>query len=855
MSFVKPNVSALDPKEDDGTLYSRWLLYEFKKREIQKNTPMNNFIKNSIGIHYNPIGREYAAKILKKYMWIDSTNVIVTTFRLQDTSITETNIIIYAFLYSILKTTKKNKGNPELVHIYFCTGPSLLSRDGEYRQRLIKYNTLQIVAERHANLWKRIEEYIVRKNIFLPWNYYTESFFPVEQKASISAMLENDIIKKRLPIKFLTASWFTELYNIVNKIPVNHVNQLYLSIIGLSGEKTLVHDKQFYIKLTKEFGKNEIYTLRRDLNVYSISPGSDSSSLKIGQKLIPLNISEAQNPFNIKYKPWREFLIAEKVQNLIINGISKGYPFIGDYFYIKEVRKTIFDNYVQYMRLEHSEQAINITKKLLEARRATFYAEDPHGSRTKRRRKKKNDKESKIFVTATGEKIKKKHKTESPTQKDSMNRTLGDSFENILSWLSEKFRLLYEKIDDPIEYSKRELIMSEVAFGFISEYVGRSFYDFLLINDEKTGSKKYIEKTGNALKNYEIWAKYIFEYIYSLLCLNLHMGLIHGDLHLNNATIHSMFYKENINTDRHEKRQKIPYSLYVLKPHDESKEEVVFGFKTKQYHSCIIDHSRSIIKPSMIYMYEDFNIVEAKKMKLYDDGPIQFLGKEEENEFYKEQVKRISLMIENSFPDLYVENKDGICIALSNYLEELFPILTVIDIYRFTTEIIKFFKIKKIMENSKQLKLIKKINSKAESYFTKTFLDVVKNPELLKEKEYKVFPNWIILNEFFSDFIIMTSHNDSWKQSAFHESVVDDAAHVIDVSFLHNKMKYSLDKYSEFPDFLKCTKLMYKDGQIKYWKEKLHDPSKSLRMKIEKGKKKNLETLSLIASRHIFKYA
>ena len=142
--------------------------------------------------------------------------------------------------------------------------------------------------------------------------------------------------------------------------------------------------------------------LRHDLNVYSISPSS--GSLKVGQKLIPLNISEVQNPFNIKYKPWREFLISEKIQDLIINGICKGYPFIGDYFYIKDIRKTIFDNYVQYMKLEHSEQATFITRKLIEARRATYYtAEQPIiGRELKKRVNETQDAE--IIVTPTGEK-------------------------------------------------------------------------------------------------------------------------------------------------------------------------------------------------------------------------------------------------------------------------------------------------------------------------------------------------------------------------------------------------------------------------------------------------------------------
>ena len=77
---------------------------------------------------------------------------------------------------------------------------------------------------------------------------------------------------------------------------------------------------------------------------------------------------------------------------------------------------------------------------------------------------------------------------------------------------------------------------------------------------------------------------------------------------------------------------------------------------------------------------------------------------------------------------------------------------------------------------------------------------------------------------------------------------------IIDISILHNKVIYSLDSYSKFPDFLKYTNLMYEDGKIKPWKQKQPDPTKFLRTMIEKDKKKNLKVVSLIAARHRDKY-
>ena len=52
--------------------------------------------------------------------------------------------------------------------------------------------------------------------------------------------------------------------------------------------------------------------------------------------------------------------------------------------------------------------------------------------------------------------------------------------------------------------------MTDVALGIFYEYVGETFYDFLLFNIK---DKKYKENTFDPYKNYDVWAKYIFEVI------------------------------------------------------------------------------------------------------------------------------------------------------------------------------------------------------------------------------------------------------------------------------------------------------------------------------------------------------
>lgn len=823
MSKEKLISKKTEPEEQDIVAYNRWLFYEYKKRIIQQDDSIYKFIGDNINSKYNGSNRDYAAKCLKKYIWINSTNTIVTIFRIRDSADPQAEAVIYTFLYSTVLFVQKSKDKlTKMEHSYFCPSPSLMSRDGEYRQRIIKFSTVETVISKYSQLWNKLEEYMLRKINDSTWNYYTEYFYPTAKYQKLETQMISTVGRQRLPIKFMIISWFIELFNIVNNIPVNHINKTYLNVMGFSNKEILNKDAKFYKKIVNEFGVRMIYSLRHDLNVYSVS--EQVSSLKLGQKLIPLNLSEAQNPFNIRYKPWKEFLISEKAQDLIINGICKGYPFIGDYFYLRDVRKTMFDNYIQYLKLEHSEQAVYITRKLIEAKMATYYTEHEY-KRNPRAKERKNTK----------------------------NVVIEESFDEINMWLSEKFRRLYQMIDNPIKFSKRNLIMSEVALGVISEFVGRSFYDFILLNDKKTGSDFYISETGDSFENYDIWAKYIFECIYDLLCLNIHMGVIHGDLHLNNTTIHPMFYKEHADISNLIDKGIFPYMLYIMKASPRSNESVVYGFPSRQYHSCIIDFSRSIILPSKVEEYTDYNINESKNLKLYKKGPIHLLDKGGKDKFYNEQVSGVLHILENLFPNMYDKNKAVLELLISNYLEKLFPLLTAIDIYRFSSELIKFFKNKKLSISSKHIKLIKDINSKAEMYLTSKLLRIIKDPSLLDTKESTMFANWDIINNYFSEFIVMSTYEGEWKQSQFHACIVNNTNTIIDVSVLHNKHIYSLDSYKDFPPFLKYTKLMNKDGKIKSWKKK-KDPTEFLRKVIEKEKKKNLEVISLIAHRHKEKF-
>ena len=79
--------------------------------------------------------------------------------------------------------------------------------------------------------------------------------------------------------------------------------------------------------------------------------------------------------------------------------------------------------------------------------------------------------------------------------------------------MSHKFKELSEKIQDPIDYAKEEIIMSNVAFCIISEYVGRTIMDVVLLSKSSPYYDKLIGSPFT-LEGYPLFTKYMFELCY-----------------------------------------------------------------------------------------------------------------------------------------------------------------------------------------------------------------------------------------------------------------------------------------------------------------------------------------------------
>lgn len=491
---------------------------------------------------------------------IDPVSYIVTTFRISSDGGLSAN---YAYLYhlthenynrhNIYRTDERQSG---IFTQFYCTAPSLVSQDGEYRSPLVfmgseSLSTI-ILESLFEKMYLDIEKYILSKLETDGLHLDYETFYPVTEDEQYGHTIDNRIVRNRLLIKIFIQFWFTEVALLSRGMQANNVNPKFNQIAF----RDLRTDVQFFKDLCRKHTLEKVLTAARYSSQTSVNKTVSSdgkveirtAQYAIGQKIRPLNVNEVQEPLNIKYPAWREVLITRMASNITANFQSPSFPIILDWFYIKNSKPGLFDNEQQYRRLDFSQRAHHIVSKLRDTQRLTYASES------------KGEKE----------------------------------------FLSDYFKQMYDGISEPIDFAKTHLMMSNVTLGFISEYVGRTFHDI----PSMSRSAYWIDRVGNILQDHDIFEKHVWDIVYAVYCLNGN-GIIHNDLHLNNCTITTYSTADETKGSKSE--------IYVV-------DDYVWKIPTRNnLYSCIIDMSRAIVMPERVRHFEAFRKTEEEYNEFVDD--------------------------------------------------------------------------------------------------------------------------------------------------------------------------------------------------------------------------------------------
>lgn len=567
----------------------------------------------------------------------------------------------YAILYEDLESKKSNKSIS-----YIALGPSLTSSDGEFRPYFVRLDVLIDFYEEYTNIYSHLEDHIIE----LIESEIIQLGIEIHPSEKIGSEKVNKwmstIDESRYSVKLYTYVWLLMFWQYNSGIAPNHVFPNFYSTmfddtsVKLYKALSSYESEENILKWAEYSGRfyPSVETRKRSVG--------NSSTLRLGHKLIPLTVSDVKNFKNPKYRPWKELYVDYMVGKLVINLIVPGLPIMGEYFFIQNTDHGMFDNDAMHTKLDLSKVGENIAESLELIQRQTYEVSN----------------------------------SKTPAKDDEEQ------------FLNMRFKQLSDQLDASIEYTEEEIVMSGISMVKVVEHIGFTIRDLV-----KIGGKDSREMIGPLLTSQKVFGKYIFEIVYTLMCLNTKLGVIQGDLHLNNAVIFPL-----AKTD-HTKNETIV--IYQIGDR---------YYKFSHYGSFggVIDFSRAIVTQYQIK--KDF-------------------GEDFGEEFIQKQKNAILSVYKMFFPEFYAKYSFKLNEFLKENFDLGFKIATAIDSYRLFGDMITLLKASPERILPANITLLERIRNISLNILTEKMQSI-----LLKNDTMSEFPHALILRECFSEFTI--SPND-----------------------------------------------------------------------------------------------
>ena len=248
------------------------------------------------------------------------------------------NIINYTYLYCDIIE------NNQLKYTYITLSPSLISKYGEFRRRLIPIQKLELLnnyEELISYFEKIIHNKINNKKFKLSWEYFS----PIDINI-------NKYISNKMAEKYYIILYIIELYQIYNKEQELHINKSF-------------NDTMFDNKDLKEFikflslDKNNITIISN----FVIEFSTTYNNFEYSQKIVPFSYLELNSVGNIIHPQWKEMYINTQISHLLYNFVTVGFPLYIDWFLINNSNKNVYDNECIFNKLLYNEQLHNLLNK------------------------------------------------------------------------------------------------------------------------------------------------------------------------------------------------------------------------------------------------------------------------------------------------------------------------------------------------------------------------------------------------------------------------------------------------------------------------------------------------------------
>jgi len=609
--------------------------------------------------------------------------------------------------------------NKPIVHQYVCTGPTFKSQDGEWRGRMIIWDQFNAIFEKYSAVFEPIEQMVIERMNASELSFQTDFYFP-EGGSQHRLLLEDSVNCLRLPIKYFILCWVYDFYNIHYGIAPNHINLEYKHVFYQS-ENVSLFDKAILLA-----GGDKDYTDIMAAIAYCKHINSVRRAmypLQCGQKLVPLTALEASQIGDINFSIWREIYISTITSNLVLNFISPSFSIINNWYYIQHAHNGMFDNKTMHAKYEQSGIADKMSIRLVEINKANY---------------------------------------------------VDNNFDK--GPINSKFFEMSENIKDSISYADNNIKLTDLVIGLTSEYVGRTLRD---IPKMAVMDVIMLNILGKIFSCDGIFTKHMFEYVYAIYCMNTKIGAIHGDLHLNNVTIHRLYNFADSTTGKIYITD--PRIAYIIGP-------AAYIFPHIGSFSTIIDFSRAII---------------GDRARLERDFSVDFV-----NQYDEYQHGRILHILHHYFPALMKKYESEIRNLLVENFPLVFKIFSAIDSYVLMSNIKLMIELEEAFTSGKlplapcAIKLLTRIADQAEKFITANMQKAALGS--IKSVDEIPWPNHQIIQDCFSDYLFTGVRGKNDKPTAGADCKITD--NVIDIFNYNNDITSEIEEIDTWGPLLSLDK-------------------------------------------------
>lgn len=524
------------------------LIYKTSPNEKNKKTEYYKF--KNLKYDLFDINKYINSLIISNNFILTKTKTVITIFKL----VRNEKIVNYGFVYGdIINNKVQNK--------CIVLSLSTISKDGEYKHRLIDYNEIDNMLK--IPILKEIYKFLYNNFINKEFDFQFSIYNITENKLlnEYKAILANKVIL----LKYYTIIWLTEIYmKNKNEILINIDENLFNV---LCSAKDILFFKNLYN--TK---KDEINNIIPEIIYYN-----SKNRLELGQKILPFNYIQLKEYNHLIHFQWKELLINKIINNLIHNNISICFSLFIDWILITKSDKNVYNNEEIFKKLYYSDQLKTILNSLYQA------------------------KTNLLNLNTSNEKHKVIYKLEKKLQ-------------NIINDTQTSMLMSNVSLCFFSEYSGRTIFyhLNLLLNKKVHPLIGNLFTNFDLLN-------KYIFDII-----YSLYCLNLKGIIHGDLHLNnITLSLIktvddnsYVVYDLNNSfnldIIKYIQNYPNINTESTDIFDTISTSPSDKEPDIQNNLNECYHFKHKGYFPCIIDYSRSFILLKLI----DSNIIESNKSSI-----------------------------------------------------------------------------------------------------------------------------------------------------------------------------------------------------------------------------------------------